>query len=220
MEFIDDYQLLASLGSTPDLPQSLMLIDTEDVGGSPTQTTFHLTPQFKNSGGPYLFLEQGVHKPSPEESQAPFYPDPAQRIIVLSVHSTKCYLAVSVGALLELKSRREAEIGWDEWKSHVAVLRLPSDPRMVALWVSGCRFFSISSAHPSQGGQMQVYDFSVRGRAQYLSEEVDQQFSGLRYMLPTPAQAQIPRRPIHSCSGHDSIVFVCVSFPVSYYARE
>ena len=217
-EFIDDYQLLAGLGSTPDLPQSLVLIDTEDVGGIPTQTTFHLSPMFEDVKGPHLLLERGVHKLSIEESQAPFYPDPTQRIILLRVHSATCYLAVSVSALLELKNRGGAEIGWDEWKGHVAAPRF--GPRLLDLWVSGCRLFSMFSTHPSLGAQMRVYDFSVRGRVQYMSEEVNQQFSGLKYLLPTPAQARIPWKPIYSRSDNGSIVFFCVSFTVSYRACE
>ena len=209
VEFIDDCLLLAGLESTSSLPPSLVLIDTEDKGGTPRQTTFRLSPQFKNFGVLFLFLEQGVHKPSTEESLTPFYPDPAQRIVLLRMQRALYNPAVSVGALLELKNRGRGEIEWDELRSHVVVPRLsldemgPIDP-----WVSGCRLFFICSTESGQDDQLRVYDFSMRGRAQYLSEEADQSVGGLRCLSPTPARAWIPRDwLLLPRSGHDSIVF-------------
>ena len=220
-EFIDDYRLLVVLGPTSSLSPCIALFDTEDVEETPTQTTFHLSPQFKDSGGSYLLLEQGVYGPSPEESLVPFYPDPAQRIVMLNMQHDRRYLAICVGALLEFKSRGEAEIGWDEWKHHVVVPRFVSDQWMIALWVSGCRLFSVFSTQSDPDAQMQVYDFSPRGRAQYLSEETDQSLGGLRYLSPTTARARIPwDGMVESCSGHDSIVFSRVSLTISYFPRE
>ena len=216
MGFIDDHLLLAALESTSSLPPSLLLIDTEEVGVTPVQTTFHLSPQFRYTRSPRLLLEQGVHEPSPEESLAPFYPDPAQRIVILPLilplrHPIR-YLAVSVGALLELKSRGGAEIGWDEWKDHVAIPRHLLDHHIATLWVSGCRLFCICSTESGPDHQMKVYDFSPQGRAQYLSEEADGSLGILRYLSPTPARAQIPWGEFdHACSGHDTIVFSRVS---------
>ena len=194
-----------------------MLINTEDVGGSPTQTTLHLPLQF---GDPELFLhlEEGVHGPSLEESLAPFYPDPLQRIVILEMKMRRRIrrLVVTVGALLELERRGEAEIGWDEWKCHVAILRnFPDHP--TSFWVSGCRLFYICSTEPGPGPQMQVYDLSPRGRAQYLGEEADRWLGVVRYLSPTPARAQIPRVELdYIFSGHDSIGFSYVSSTVSY----
>lgn len=202
-----------ALAPTSGLPSSLVLIDTEDVGGTPKKTTFRLPPKFENFGGPYLRLERGVHEPSPEESQAPFYPDPAQRVIVLETLGDIRYLAISVGALLELKSRGGAEIGWDEWKGHAVVPRLlSSDEWTATLLVSGCRLFYISSTESDPDAQIRVYDFSARGCAQYSSEEANQAFGTLRYLSPTPARARIPWGFIDSSIGHDSVVFTRVSF--------
>ena len=213
VEFVDDYRLLAGLGSTLGLPPCLVLIDTEDVGGTPRQTTFHLSPQFKDCGSLFLLLEQGAHEPSSEESLAPFYPDPAQRIVVLRMQRATYYPVVSIRALLELQSHGGTEIVWDEWKNNVVAPRLTSDELgPVAPWVSGCRLFSICSTESSPDAQVQVHDFSVRGRAQYLSEEADQSFGGLRCLSPTPAQARIPREGLAGLrGGHDSIVFCRVS---------
>ena len=193
-----------------------MLINTEDIEGSPTQTTLHFSPQFEYPGEVFLRLEEGVHELSPEESLAPFYPDPVQRIVILETQGDIGYLVISVGALLELKRRGETEIRWDEWKCHVAVpRRVPNHP--VALWVSGCRLFCISSTESDPGVQMQVYDLSPRGRAQYLSEKTGRSLGGLRYLSPIPARAQIPPGELDKVfNGHDSIVFSYVSSTVSY----
>ena len=195
-----------------------MLFDTEDVGGTPTQTTFHLSPQFGDFGGPWLLLERCVHELSIEESLAPFYPDPAQRVVMLDTHGDIRYLAVSVGALLEFKSRGGAKIGWDEWKSRVVVPRLEaSGHRILDLWVSGCRLFHIFSTESSPDGQMQVFDLSVRGLARYLSEEADQSLGGLRYISPTLAQARIPWRFAQSHNVQDGILFSRVSLTVLFF---
>ena len=125
-----------------------------------------------------------MHELSIEESLAPFYPDPAQRVVMLDTHGDIRYLAVSVGALLEFKSRGGAKIGWDEWKSRVVVPRLEaSGHRILDLWVSGCRLFHIFSTESSPDGQMQVFDLSVRGLARYLSEADQSLGSGIYHPL-------------------------------------
>ena len=54
VEFIDDYRLLAGLGSTSGLPPCLVLIDTEDVGGLPRKqlSTYPANSQIAK---PYFF---------------------------------------------------------------------------------------------------------------------------------------------------------------------
>jgi hypothetical protein len=107
---------------------------------------FHLPPEFADSGRVHVYLEQGAYEPSPEEFPAPFYPDPGQRIVLLDIEPVSVYLAVSVGDLLEFKSRGRRTVGWDEWKSHVVVPRLSCDETgPVAPWISGCRLFFIRS---------------------------------------------------------------------------
>ena len=151
---------MAGLGSTSGLPPFLVLIDTEDVGGTPTDTTFYLSSKFTNCETLFLLSEQGAHEPSPEESLAPFYPDPAQRVVVLQMQSATCYLVVSVGALLELNSRGGTEIEWHEWRDHVVIacpftdetLR-PSGPRMPALLYF---FNAVLSGSPDADARFQL----------------------------------------------------------------
>ena len=182
------------------------------MGGVPTQTFFHLSPWLVNSGMLFLLLERGAHNPSPAESLAPFHQDPAQRIVVLDPRSTLYYLVLRVGALLDLLEGREgSDIAWDEWKSNVTIPFFKDDhtTRINASWVSGCRFFVIISI---LGTSMRVYDFSTRGRVKYLSDQADEEFGGVGYLLPSKERVEIPWSSMHSAqSGHDSIVFCHVS---------
>ena len=121
-EFIDDYRLLAVLGATQNESASLALIDAvHDVEGTPMKTVFLLPPCIGDFQGIHLLLEQGAYEPSPAESLAPFHQDPSQRIAVLYIELTKYYLVLRVGALLEFGDSRGSEIGWDRWKSCVAI---------------------------------------------------------------------------------------------------
>jgi hypothetical protein len=214
MEFIDDYRLLACVSSESDLAPSLALIDMEDVGGAPIRTNFSLSPELK---GDLYLVEQSACGPPPEESQDPFHPDPAQRIVVLYGRFTGNHLAVSVGALLEFRSCGGTEIPWDEWKSQVIVLRPPSGKSVPGhCWVSGCRLFSICS---SKKNQIQVYDFSAQGRARYLSKEVNQSLGGLRCMSPAPAQVRIPRNTLLELrSGYGGVIFPYVSTVILFFS--
>jgi hypothetical protein len=98
-----------------------VVVDTEKVmGGASMRTTFHLSPHLHELEHPILLLEGGVHKPSPAETLAPFYQDPAQRIGALLLSFSLGGLVFQVGGLLELlESHEGSEIGWDEWKDHV-----------------------------------------------------------------------------------------------------
>ena len=160
-----------------------------------------------------------MHELSIEEFQAPFHPDPAQRIVVVDTHGDTRYVVVRVGALLEFKSRGGSEIGWDEWKSRVVVPRLVSGHRILELWVSGCRLFYTFSTESSPDVQMQAFDFSARGLARYLCEKADQSLSGLRYISPTLAQARIPWRFAELRNVQDGIVFARVSLMVLFSSR-
>jgi len=192
MEFIDDYRLLVSLGSSFDDPPCVVLMDTGNgIGGVPVQTSFH-SPYFRDPGYPTLLLERGVHKPSPAERLAPFHQDPTQRIAALSMPYSLGCLVFSVEALVRLAGGREGcEIRWDEWKKHVVI---PSIPRsdFVNAWVSGCRLFCITSAGHGQDAEMEVYDFSKKARMEYLSEQVNPDLDGVRYLSSTGADARFP----------------------------
>lgn len=62
------------------------------------------------------------------------------------------HLAVSVGALLELKSRGGRGMEWDEWKSHCVFLWMKRD-------LERCRLFFIRSTESGPNYQMQVVPF-------------------------------------------------------------
>lgn len=225
VKFIDDRRLLVSLPSAAESPSSLMLVDTDDAGGTPTQTFFHLPPFFSCFGNPPILLEQGAHSPANTEPLTPFYQDPTQQIVVLnvqSVSSTPHRLVFQAGALLQLLEGREgSEIGWDEWKN---VVFLPSqDWGCYHIWVSGCRLI-ICGADQSQCALVQVYDFSMRGLAKSLTDEASHgteppEFvaafrSTARYLLPTEVRTPIPRGSLSRSLLHicfDGFVFVSVT---------
>jgi hypothetical protein len=220
-EFIDDYRLLISRRSEVDAPPSLVLMDTgKFVEGIPVQTFFFLYPHFTYSELPYpLLLERGVYKPSLAESLAPFHPDPYQRIVALRLPSAPHYLVFQVGALLEfLQSHEGTVVQWDEWRSHVVIPSINLDRRQnVRVWVSGCRFFSLYFTDSSLDFQMEVYDFSVRGRVKYLSKQVDERFPGVTCLSSTGVVAQVQLDGVLDVyNGHDSIVFHGVSVMVLF----
>ena len=195
-----------------------MLIDTErHIRGTPRQIVFCLSPYFILSGSPSFILERGAHKPSTAESLAPFHQDPTQRIIVLNIPFIPNYLVLRVGALLELlKDREGTEVGWDEWKTHAAILSFPPSGAIShAVQVSGSRFFHIYSTAPDLCSQMEVYDFSMQGRAKYLSKREFRGLGAINHMSSTGAKARVPFRVLFGLHiGHDSIMFYHVSATV------
>ena len=223
-EFIDDYRLLAVLGATQNEPASLALIDAvHDVEGTPMQTVFLLPPCIGDFQGIHLLLEQGAYEPSPAESLAPFHQDPSQRIAVLYIELAKYYLVLRVGALLEFGDSRGSEIGWDRWKSCVAIPPINLDQLIRSdLWVSGCRLFSVYQWDLNSPVYVEVYDFSVQGRARHLSSWVNEEFGGLKYLSSTGTSVRIPLegqlQP--SSGGHDSLLFPIVSVIVLYFIWE
>ena len=210
-EFIDDYRLFVNLRASGDRLPCILLIDTEkDVGGAPAQTSFQFTPYFRDTGYPSLHLERGVHKPSHAERLAPFHHDPTQRIAALFMPYTYDCLVFPVEALVRLAEDREGcEIGWDEWKKHVVIPSV-NQINLVEVWVSGCRLFCITSAGHGAEAQMEVYDFSKKGRVKYLSEQVNPDLDGVRYLSSTGAKAKLPwdiDDLLDMNGGHDSVVF-------------
>jgi len=178
------------------------------VGGAPLKTSFHFPSFGGNFAYPPLLLEHGAHKPSPEESQAPFYRDPAQRIVALCLNHHDGTPIFRIGALLELLEGREgSEIEWDEWKSHVVIPSFDPDRESHPhLWVSGCRLFSVDSDY----AQMEVYDFSMQGCMEYLSDEASYELDGLRYLSSTGTEVQLPWGADDWVGGddsHDGVIF-------------
>lgn len=207
-EFADDYTLLLSLEPTRNAPPYLIMMDTlEFAGGPPIRTSFRFSDRFKHVGAPYLLLERGAHKPTPAESSASFHRDPTQRIAVLCFHSDSNPLVLLLGDLLKLlKSCEGSDIGWNEWKTHVIALSTKVFHRNIL--VSGCRLFFIYSTPHNPGFQMKVYDFSVQGRARYLSEWPNEDFDVGKHITTTEAKVRIPWAWVSGThAGHDSIIF-------------
>ena len=197
-----------------------MLVDTgKPLIGDPVQTSFHLPPLLGDFGYPPFLLENGAHKPCPTESMAPFYQDPAQRVVALQLPDSFGYLILRIGALSKLLEGSEgSEIGWDEWKSHVVIPSIDPDRLdLYHIWVSGCRLFFLNSPSDDQVAHMEVYDFSVEGRAKYLSHRDNSELDGLRYLSSTGVKVRLPWRVDDLAgvrSSHESIIFSCVSLIV------
>ena len=213
LEFIDEHRLLGNVEYASDQPQCLVVIDTEKyVEGAPMQTVFDLPPRLSNFEDLGLLVERGVHRPSPAETLAPFYQDPTQRIIALDLKPTQAYCPIiQVAALLDLLESNEGYvIRWYEWKSCVVIPSI--DHKIVHAWVSGCRLFCATSTGYGEVPQMEVFDFSMRGRAKYLGERVNRSLGGIRYSSSTGVKTPIPDRDtlsVHNCL--ESTVFHHVS---------
>jgi len=164
---------------------------------------------------PSLFIERGAYEPSSAERMAPFHQDRTQRIAALSVRGS-CYLVFPVEALLRLAKGREGyEVGWDEWKMHVVVPSIPESD-LILFCISGCRLFCVILTGSSDA-EVELYDFSLRGRAKYLSEQANADLGGVRCLASTEATAWFPW-DVDDLSdmkgGHDGIAFFCVSVPL------
>jgi hypothetical protein len=135
-----------------------------------------------------------MHNPPPAESLEPFHQDPAQRIIALCFQSNPPYLVLQVGALLELfKDREGTEIGWDEWKNHLVV---PSSSGILnphSVQVSGCQLICFWSAVNRSVPEMEVFDFSVEGRAKCLRRGSNEWLGEtMSHLSSTGGRVQIP----------------------------
>ena len=191
------------------------------MGGVPAQTSFLLPPHSISHGWPSLLLERGVHKPPPAEHLAPFYRDPAQRIAALAIPDLLCYLVFPVEALVKLAEGCEGcEIEWDEWKEHVVIPSIHV-PDLVDIWVSGCRLFCITSSGYGRSVNVEVYDFSKKGRVKYLDERVDLDLGGVRYLSSTGVYTKLPCDTfelIGTGGGWDSAIFFAVSVIALFFS--
>ena len=185
------------------------------------QTVFLLPLRIGNFGSIHLHLEQGSHEPSPAEIMAPFHPDPSQRIAVLYINQSPCYLLFRVATLLELAKHGRSQVPWDEWKSCAVVPSIQLSPLMrFEAWVCGSRLFTTYQSGPSSHVRMEVYDFSVQGRAKYLSNSVNRGIGGLRYLSSTGTRVRVPWGEPRSCGGRDSVSFHTVSVTLLWYIRD
>ena len=146
------------------------------------QTSFHLASSFCGFELSLLF-ERGAHKLSSAECLAPFHQDRTQRIAALrAVSSCIIFPVETLSGLAE--GREGCEIRWDEWKKHVVIPSFP-EVNSVDVCVSGCRLFCITPGERYPLATMEVYDYSMQGRAKYLSEQIDADLRGVRYLAPT-----------------------------------
>jgi len=180
VEFVDDYRLLVE--PTTNIPQSLVLMDTRYCRRRSLIQTFFQLPYFL--GGLVLILEQGAHKPSPEESLAPFHQDPTQRIVAFATDYPLGYFVVRLGTFLELpKDSEGSKIGWEKWKHHIFIPSISLDRVIRRVRVSGCRLFLLSSTHyTSSDFQMEVYDFSMQGRPKHSTKQTSEGSEEFRVM--------------------------------------
>jgi len=194
-----------------------VLLNTEQttvVGSALTQTTFHLDPrEHLDLGEVCLHIEQGGHKPSPEESLlAPFFPDTSQRILVVELRSRGSFFVTKAEVLLELAQEwGGVALEWEQWKSHSIEVR----PGMVEpLCVSGPRVFCLSMTDTRMG----VYDFSPQASARHLETTTDRRGMVQRFMRPSIPKLRLPWHPLRPVvhfvnGGHDSIVLLMVNVP-------
>ena len=190
----------------------LLLLDTKLPMG-PTQTLFH---------GPVsprrwvCLFETGGYKPSPQDLlTAPFYPDPSQRILALSVEPQGGFYVVKVETLLRIARERAGEaIQWEEWKPSLIETAQGTHSRTYCRehWVSGFRLFS-TSRMLSEGRNLRVHDFSPHASMKFLHLADD----GRKLMHPSIAAFRLLQYNSFTRGisfGHDSMVVEFVSrFP-------
>ena len=212
-EFLDDYRLASVEVYDHDASQGLLVFDTERVSHvAPTQTRFHSAASSRRW---IPFFEASGYNPSPRDIlSAPFYPDPSQRILALSMGPQWGFHVIKVERLLRFaRERAGEEIQWEEWKQYLfetVSQGIPDGIYYLGSWVSGFRFISAFIAWGDGGCTLRVYDFSPRGSMKFLHSGGD----GCRVMDPSVAAFRLPRynTGIRGISfGHDSIVVELVS---------
>ena len=161
-----------------------------------------------------IHIEQGGHKPSPEESSlAPFFPDTSQRIFIIEFRECASIFVIKTEVLLRLAQEwGGTTLEWEQWRAHGIEVRAGD---IAALWVSGPRLFCASVAAETW---IDVYDFSPQASAGHLETTTDRDGMVRRFMWPSIKNYHLPwraRRPVvrFANSGHDSIVLLMVSAP-------
>ena len=194
-----------------------MLTNTEQttvVGSTLTQTTFHFGPLgHLGRGMVYLRIEQGSHRPSPEEILlAPFFPDPSQRLLAIELRNCGSAFVMKTEVLLRLAQEwGDVALEWEQWRAHSIEVR-PGD--VSNLWISGPRLFCMTGP---RGKRMDVYDFSPQASARHLETTTDRDGMVQLFMRPSiqnylPWHSLSPTVHCADC-GHDSIVFLMVNAP-------
>ena len=185
---------------------------------APTQTRFHNDAPSRRWISSF---EASGYNPSPQDIlSAPFYPDPSQRILGLSMGPQWGFYVTKVERLLSIaRERAGEEIQWEEWKPCLIEIfsqGTPDGTYHLGSWVSGFRVFSAFVAWAHHGGcTLRVYDFSPRASVKFLHSVGD----GCKVMYPSVAAFCLPQYDTGVCGisfGHDSMVVELVSrFPSS-----
>ena len=188
------------------MSQGLALLNTEQTVDDPAlaQTTFWL-----ESGVDILrlHLDRGGHEPTPEEdSLAPFYQDPSQRLLVLEAFDEHTYsFAMRTEALLKLaREWGGAGLMWEQWIAHVVRFQFTNK---ASLWISGPRLFCLRCV---VNAWIDVFDFSPQASARNMGEEVSS-YNGTVLRMKVDELHILPWRPdtiYFAAGGHDSIVFL------------
>ena len=193
------------------MPPRLVLLNTEQTVDDSrlVQTAFWLqAPEDWYVEVPDLRLDQSGHEPTPEEdSLAPFYQDPSQRILVVEFFEGKSVFVMKTEALLELaRGRGGTELGWEQWRAHV--VEAPADNSRF-LWVSGPRLFCVR--RENENAWLDVYDFSPRASARHM-QKVAYYDAGIMWQIgPNTERRRLPQHTAighYANGGHDSIVFL------------
>ena len=182
------------------------------------QTTFWLDSHedFRYMEGFWLHLDHRGHEPTPEEdSLAPFYQDPSQRMLVLGFRQDIYVYVMKAEVLLKLaRERRGAGLVWGEWRTHVVEVILSFGT--ASLWVSGPRLFSLRLPKRRSGewSWVDVYDLSPRAPVRHTEEAADNDERVMRTMVPNLGGYELSLRANmiqFAHGGHDSIVFLEVN---------
>jgi len=167
-----------------------------------------------NLGEVNLHIEQGGHKPSPEESLfAPFFPDTSKRILVIELRECGSIFVMKTEVLLRLAQEwGDATLEWEQWRVHSIEVR-PGD--IASLWVSGPRLFCLSV---DEEAWVDVYDFSPQASARHLKTTTDRDGVVQRFMRPSIRDHDLSWDGLYllinfANSGHDSIVLLMVNAP-------
>jgi hypothetical protein len=137
--------------------------------GVPVQTWFYGPTVFQSWA---WMVEASGYEPSPQETLvAPFYPDPSQRILAMSLDTQDGYSVMKVETFLRLaRERAGGRVQWREWSPHLILAyakRRPLTLTYIRSWVSGSRFFRISNPGGRSTFHFNVYDFSPLGRTKH-----------------------------------------------------
>ena len=194
------------------MPPSLVLLNTgQTMIDDPTlaRTTFHSDSEYSGVDTMVLYLDEGGHKPSPEESSfAPFYQAASQRVLTIGLRWPYHVFVMKTEVLLRLAQERGGtDLPWGKWKAHtVEVGSLP-------IWISGPRLFSTNIN--DECVWLKVCDFSPRVSKMYAITNGD----GIVRQVVRPCRRE-HYLPWNSSSiyypngGHESVSLIMVNAPL------